>query len=76
MGQVDEAIREFQEAARLEPANAGAHNNLGILLASLGRIDEGIEHFRMALTIRPDFVEAAANLARAEEEKRAATKAP
>ena len=34
-GQIDEAIRQYQEAIRLKPDNADAHNNLGI--ASSGK---------------------------------------
>ena len=59
-------MRELAEAIRLEPTSAAAHNNLGILLVSSGRFDEGIEHFRSALRLRPDFAESAANLERAE----------
>ncbi len=39
-----------------------AHINLGNLLASRGRIDEAIVHYRQALDIKPDYAEAYKNL--------------
>ena len=41
-GQIDEAIRQFQEALRLKPDYADAHNNLGIALGQKGQTDEAI----------------------------------
>ena len=41
-GQIDEAIRQYQEAIRLKPDDALAHNNLGIALVRRGQIDEAI----------------------------------
>ena len=40
-----------------------AHNNLGILLAQLGRSDEAITNFRKALEINPDEIRTLKNLA-------------
>jgi len=42
-----------------------AHNNLGIALGSLGRMEEAIDHFRQALALQPDFEDARRNLATA-----------
>ncbi len=39
-----------------------AENNLAGALVRLGRLDEAIEHYDKALTIRPDYAEAHANL--------------
>jgi hypothetical protein len=38
--------------------NARAHNNLGIALVALGRNSEGLEEFRHAARLKPDFDEA------------------
>jgi tetratricopeptide (TPR) repeat protein len=42
-----------------------AHNNFGIALASGGRVDEAVAHYRKALEIKPDYSEAHNNLANA-----------
>jgi tetratricopeptide (TPR) repeat protein len=39
-----------------------AHNNLGLVLESLGRVQEAIGHYEQALRIRPDYAEAHYNL--------------
>ena len=41
---------------------AEAHNNLGLALASLGRFDEALAHYRKALEIKPDYAEVHHNL--------------
>jgi tetratricopeptide (TPR) repeat protein len=42
--------------------NTTAQNNLGIVLAKRGRIDEAIDHYRKALEIEPNHAEAHNNL--------------
>jgi hypothetical protein len=44
------------------PACAEGQNDLGVLLAKMGRAGEASEHFRAALCIRPDYREAEDNL--------------
>ncbi len=61
-GQIDEAIRQYQEALRLKPDYADAHYNLGIALAKKGQIDEAIRQFQEALRLKPDYAEAHYNL--------------
>src|SRR5208282_4655762 len=61
-GNLDEAIRQFQEALRLKPDHADAHNNLGNVLLQKGNVDEAIVHFQRALQIKPDYAEAHYNL--------------
>ena len=39
-----------------------AHNNLGLILAGRGEVDEAIAHFQKALDIQPDHVQAHNNL--------------
>jgi tetratricopeptide (TPR) repeat protein len=62
LGQVQEAIRHYEQALRLYPDLADAHNNLGIALAEMGKIEQAIAHYEQALRIRPDFAEAHYNL--------------
>ena len=45
----DRAFAEFNEALRLRPAYAEAHNNAGAILMQRGRRDEAAEHFRAAI---------------------------
>ncbi len=42
--------------------NEVAHNNLGVVLANLGNVDEAIDHYHNALVIKPDYAEAYNNL--------------
>ena len=62
---MDEAISQYQEAIRLRPGNASAHNNLGNALARKGQMDEAIRQFQEALRLQPDFANARKNLAAA-----------
>ena len=68
-GQIDEAIRLFQEAIRLKPDYADAHNNLGVAFAKKGQIDKAIRLFQEAIRLKPDHADALNNLAKALELK-------
>jgi len=61
-GQIDEAIRHYQEAIRLHPDYALARNNLGKALGGQGQTDEAIRQFQEALRLKPDYAEARKNL--------------
>ena len=61
-GQLQEAIEHYQQALRLKPDYAEAHNNLGTALVDTGRPQEAIEHYRQALRLNPDYPEAHNNL--------------
>ena len=45
-GQMNEAIRQYREALRLNPDFAQAHNNLGLALEKEGQTDEAIRQYR------------------------------
>ena len=49
----------------LHETNAHAHNNLGVALAGVGRLDEEIEHFAAAARLNPGSASAKRNLERA-----------
>ena len=68
--QFKEAVDEFRKALLLTPDSVQAHNNLGIALASVGRLDEAIDQFKQALAVQPDFEDAKRNLATALEKLR------
>jgi protein O-mannosyl-transferase len=61
-GQIDEAIRQFQEGARLRPDYAHSHYNLGIAFDKKGQIDEAIRQLQEALRLDPDYADAHYNL--------------
>ncbi len=57
-----DAIDEFRAALKWNPDSVEAHNNLGIALASIGRMDEAVDEFNRALAIDPEFEDARRNL--------------
>lgn len=61
-GKFDEAVKEFEEAIRLDPNHAGAHDNLGCVYQRQGKLDQAICEHREALRIAPDFALAYHNL--------------
>jgi tetratricopeptide (TPR) repeat protein len=61
-GQDEAAIAEWKEALELDPGDAKAHNNLGVLLLRKGRLEEGIAHFQKALEVNPEYGEALNNV--------------
>ena len=69
-GATAEAVGEFRAALALMPGSVDVLNNLGIALGSLGRLDEAIESFERALSVRPDFPPARQNLAAARQLQR------
>jgi tetratricopeptide (TPR) repeat protein len=52
-GDYELAVRKFQELIRLDPNVVAAHANLGVVLVSLGRYDEAITHYHIALAEAP-----------------------
>jgi tetratricopeptide (TPR) repeat protein len=62
LGNLQEAIRHWQRALRLNPDYAEAHDNLGCALSQMGRVQDAIKEFEAALRIRPDYADAHFNL--------------
>lgn len=54
--------RLWRHALALEEESSFAHNNLGLVLAQRGALQEAIKEFRRAVEIDPAFVEAHTNL--------------
>lgn len=62
-GQLDLAVARYQQVIRTNPHFADAHNNLGVALVLLRRIDEAKACFERAIRLRPDYADAHNNLA-------------
>ena len=66
MHQVPEAVEEFIQALKVDPANAYAHNDLGIAMVQRGDMKNALEQFSEAVQIDPSYVDARQNLERAQ----------
>ena len=60
--ELPEGIEQYEQALRIKPDFAKAHNNLGSALASQGKVSEAIAEFEAALRIERDYAEAHNNL--------------
>jgi Flp pilus assembly protein TadD len=58
----DEAEQCYRHALALEPAHAGAHCNLGVLLAARSQHDEAERMYRRAIELAPSSADAYTNL--------------
>jgi tetratricopeptide (TPR) repeat protein len=63
-GQIDEAIKEFRTAIRLQPA-AVAYKSLGAAYQAKGLINEAIEQYQLAVRLQPADIDAHSHLAAA-----------
>ncbi|HRY30522.1 MAG TPA: tetratricopeptide repeat protein [Elusimicrobiota bacterium] len=63
MGKPEEALRNWQQALVLEPADADAHVQIGLVLAARNDLSGAERHYEKALEIKPDSPEAHYNLA-------------
>lgn len=52
----------WQDTLKKNPQSWMAYNNLGIIVTKQGKLDQGIEYFKNALTINPAHLEAHNNL--------------
>ena len=59
---VDEAIKSYRIALKIDPVYAKANYNLGNALARMGRLEKAIKNYRMALKINPAYADAYYNL--------------
>ena len=62
MGHLEQAILCYQEAIKLKPDFAEAHNNIGICLHDLGRPKEAHISYKRALSLKPDYADAHNNI--------------
>jgi Flp pilus assembly protein TadD len=64
-GRFSDAVSNFGQALRVQPASATARNGLGAGLLAEGRLDDAIREFRETLRIDPGHVNARWNLSKA-----------
>ena len=76
LGKTTEAVTQFSEAIRLDPAYLEARYNLGNVQLLLGHIDQAIHQFEEALRVNPSFTPAAKGLERAKAKKSGPPKTP
>jgi protein O-GlcNAc transferase len=69
------AVQRLSEAARLAPADAGIHSNLGAALRSTGDLDAAEAVYRRAIAAAPTLQALHANLANVELDRRRAREA-
>ena len=65
-GQNDTALKEFREILRLDPKNAEAHANIGVIAYTEKEYAQAAEEFRTALKLRPSLWNAEAFLGMSE----------
>ncbi len=56
------AVAIWQDSVSKSPQKARPYNNLGVALATAGRVEEAYEMYRRALQIKPDYATAHYNL--------------
>lgn len=61
---LEKALSSLLESVRLHWRSAISHNNLGAVLERMGRKDEAVEHYRIAIQIDPGLEQAAYNVGR------------
>jgi len=58
-GRAQEALREFDDALKLDPSFPEAHRGRGLVLdLAFGRLDDAEKEYRRALALRPEYPEA------------------
>jgi tetratricopeptide (TPR) repeat protein len=61
-GRLDEEIKEYEIALKLNPHYVEVHNNLGLAYNAQGRTDEAINEYKIALKLNPDYADPHYNL--------------
>lgn len=62
IGKYEEAIKELNEALRLNPGYIEVHNNLGVTYDRMGRHEDAVNELKEALKLNPNYAEALCNL--------------
>jgi protein O-GlcNAc transferase len=62
LGQLDVAVKNYEEAISIQPDYAKAHFNLAGSLHDLGQLEAAVKSYKKTLKIAPDYAEAHNNL--------------
>ena len=54
-GQYDRALRDFDQAVRIDPNYADAYNSRGVAYSGMGQYDRAIEAFDLAIQLDPNY---------------------
>ncbi len=60
--EVEEKIKAYKQAIKINPDDEVAHSNLGLAYDKLGMYKEAIEAYKQAIRIKPDIAYAHSNL--------------
>jgi len=63
LGQLDKAVKSYEQALMIKPNYVDAHYKLGNTLKALGQLDEAVQSYEKALIINPNSAEVLNNLA-------------
>ena len=63
LNRIEAAIPYYRASLRLRANHAETHNHLGLALAKRGNLVEARQHFKTAVRLDPDYIEAKHNLA-------------
>jgi predicted TPR repeat methyltransferase len=62
LGQLEAAVKRFEQALAIQPDYADARYNLGNSLKELGQLEAAVKSYEQALAVKPDYAEAHSNL--------------
>ena len=61
-GKLDEALKHYKEAVRIDPNYADAHINMGVTLDKKGDLQEALQCYAKAIQINPEHAAAHRNM--------------
>ncbi|MCP4269661.1 MAG: tetratricopeptide repeat protein [Candidatus Brocadiaceae bacterium] len=62
LGNIANAIKEYETVLTLDPDNAETHNNMGVIYREQNNLDKAAEHYQYVVSLNPGMEEAHNNL--------------
>ena len=50
------ALLSYQKISKVDPTLAGPYYNMGIIMKRNKRVEEAIDHYKKAISLKPDYV--------------------